>query len=248
MKTTLPLVLALLSSPLAAQVPAAAPKVVPQPAPSSCADARQLETTFIVTLTRADGQAQRLTMAYSGCTEHERNDYLPPYTERQYTGAAGYGLTIVTNEGQANSQVLLSQGRDWLGDFGAISNAALASAKRMTLGDSKTKDGKAKTEIKGLLYPQTLACEAAMSKEFGQIRDGDGNPSLGYERGTGLSLILLNSEAAYYYHEDCDICAAVEKCALKSTEVRTVITAHMVDCADMAKYKQGTPVYDACAR
>jgi len=40
--------------------------------------------------------------------------------------------------------------------------------------------------------------------------------------------VLLTATDAYYYHEPCDICADVTKCALQSGALRTTIAAHVV--------------------
>ncbi|MDE2142613.1 MAG: hypothetical protein KGJ84_09405, partial [Elusimicrobia bacterium] len=90
----------------------------PEPAAASsgnsCADARELETSFELTVAFANGMpARELHFKYAGCRETGRNDYQPPYTERDYKGEDGYALTIITDDGAAKSEVLLSHGRDW---------------------------------------------------------------------------------------------------------------------------------------
>jgi len=239
----------------AATAPAAAP-AAPKAA-KSCSDAKELETPFDATLTYADGREPRvLRLEYAGCREEGRNDYLPPYTERDYRGPDGYGLTIVTDEAQTSSEVLLSQGRDWAGDFGGLENAKLVSGDPVAAGDASLKDGAATAKVQVSLrnaakplYPQALACEAAMQKQIiaGGLRDAQGRPNLGFTN-YGASLVLLTATEAYYYHEDCDICAALDRCTLKSAEVKNVVTAHSVSCDDVEPHAKGQQVvYDACA-
>ena len=226
-------------------------------APKSCPDARELETPFEATLVSADGSSRTIPFAYAGCREEGRNDYLPPYTERDYEGPDGYGLTVLTDEGADSSEVLLSRGGDWAGNFGKIANADLLSGNPVPAGDAAVEDGDAARKVAVSLrdaakpiYPQTAACDAAIGKEVGSSpRDAQGRLSLGFSPfGSGPSLALLTASDAYYYHEDCDICAALDRCDLKTGAVSNAITAHSVDCSDMAPLKKGSaPVYDACA-
>jgi hypothetical protein len=238
----------------AAATTAAAP-AAPK-APPSCSDARELETPFEATLSYADGRKPLvLRFEYAGCREEGRNDYLPPYTERDYRGPDGYGLTVVTNDGEPSSEVLLSQGRDWAGDFGKLENAKLVSGDPLSAGDASLKEGaaaaKVKVSLRGAakpLYAQALACEAALQKQVGSpLRDAQGRPNTGFAS-YGASLVLLTATDAYYYHEDCDICAALDRCALKTAEVTNVITANSVSCGDVEASAKGQQVvYDACA-
>jgi hypothetical protein len=237
---------------LRAAVAASPAKPIP-----SCADAKELETTFELTIAYADGRLPlQLGFDYAGCEEEGRNDYLPPYTTRSYKGPAGYGLTIVTNEGEKSSDVLVSKGNDWVGRFGTIANADLVSGDPLKAGDVSVKDAAGERAGKAVLrdaakplYPQLKACENAdWSKASGvgaPARSG-GKPDMGFGRG-GPSLVLLTKTAAYYYHEDCDICAEVTKCELGSGALSSAVVAHSVDCGDLKKYRsEPGVVYDAC--
>ena len=101
------------------------------------------------------------------------------------------------------------------------------------------------------------SCEAAMAKslDFRQtaFRDGKGEPLSGFEAAyysesgpMPVSLVLRTENEAYYYHQDCDICAAVDKCDLKTSKVSNVISAHSITCQDLAPYAGGA-IYSACA-
>ena len=95
-------------------------------------------------------------------------------------------------------------------------------------------------------FPQLKPCEAALKKTLDwNLRGSDGDIATGYMRG-GPSLVLLTDTAAYYYHEDCDICAEITKCDLKTQQVSSAITAHMVSCEDMKRYETGKIEYNAC--
>jgi hypothetical protein len=235
-----------------ARAAASSPK--PAAAPASCDDAKELETSFELQFAPANGGAKlRLRFQYAGCDWEPRNDYLPPYTQRSYEAQDGYGLTIVTNDGASASEVLLSKGKDWIGDLGSPDNAALVSGDPLTLDAADHEISNQKTGRAVLrdaakpLYPQLKSCEAADWSRTGTSAPSraDGEPALGYA-GPGPSLVLLTKTAAYYYHEDCDICAEVTKCELPSGALSSAVVAHSVDCADMKKLSTDA-VYDACA-
>jgi hypothetical protein len=98
------------------------------------------------------------------------------------------------------------------------------------------------------LYPQLKACESADWSKTGTSapsRDG-GKPALGWDGRSGPSLVLLTKTAAFYYHEDCDICAEVTRCELSTGALSSAKAAHSVDCADMKAFTKDA-VYDACA-
>ncbi|MBI4349433.1 MAG: hypothetical protein HY553_21540 [Elusimicrobia bacterium] len=59
-------------------------------------------------------------------------------------------------------------------------------------------------------------------------------------------LKLVTDAGAYYFHEDCDICAAIDVCDPKTGAMTPVKQAHWVDCRDLAAYKKGTILFDAC--
>jgi len=235
---------------------------------ASCSDAKELEIAYAMTISfTGERKPQPMTFFYAGCREEPRNDYLPPYTERSYKGSDGYGLTIVTDESAESSEVLLSQGQDWAGDFGKIANAKLVSGETIAAGEVSLKEAagavKAQAKLRGmplLSSPQLQACEAALATPPSSgmhtvTRDAQGHPNMGYAPAYGgghsstlvMSLVLLTDEAAYYYSEDCDICADVDKCDLKTHAVKNVVHAHTADCSDMKPYTKGNIVYDACA-
>ena len=223
---------------------------------TSCPDAQELETPFELTVSFPDGRNPlKLSFKYAGCVQEGRNDYLKPYTERSYTGADGYGLTIVTNDGEPRSDVLVSKGRDWVGQFGTIENEALISGNPLAAGTVGVKEGAVERKGKAVLrdsakplYPQLMACEAAdwsKATSGAPRRDASGKPGMGYN-GSVPTLVLLTKTAAYYYHEDCDICAGVTKCDLATGLLSGTIAAHSVSCDDMKPFTQDA-VYDACA-
>lgn len=244
---------------LSAALDAARAAVAASPAKPipSCADAKELETPFELTIDFADGRpALDLSFEYAGCEEVGRNDYLPPYTERSYKGADGYGLTIVTNEGESRSDVLASKGKDWIGQFGSIANETLLSGNPIAAGDVRVKEASAERKGKAVLrdaakplYPQLKKCEAAdwsKAATAAPARDG-GKPASGWEGRGGPSLVLLTKTAAFYYHEDCDICAEITKCELSSGALSSVVVAHSADCSDLKKYRSEPGiVFDAC--
>jgi len=100
------------------------------------------------------------------------------------------------------------------------------------------------------LYPQVMICEAAdwsKASAVGAPVRSEGKPDMGFTRG-GPSLVLLTKTAAYYYHEDCDICAELTKCDLATGKLTSAIAAHMVGCSDMKTYRsEPGVVYDSCA-
>jgi hypothetical protein len=121
----------------------------------------------------------------------------------------------------------------------AALNAALSDA-RAAVAASSAKP----------VYPQLLKCEAAdWSKASGSgapARSG-GKPETGFGRG-GPSLVLLTKTSAFYYHEDCDICAEITKCELGTGALSSVAVAHVLDCSDIKSYRSEPGiVFDACA-
>jgi hypothetical protein len=192
-------------------------------APKSCADAKELETTFALNV---PGQAAPIELTYADCDEEPRNDYLPPYTQRVYDGKNGYGLAIVTDEGSGDSDVLVSKGKDWVGRFGKVDNKTILSGNVIAADGYSLKAAKA-------AVPAVPACDAALPK-----------PVYGDNQ-----LWLLTKTKAYYYREDCDICAELDSCDLQTHVIKEEIRAHSVDCSDLTSYKKGTEVlYDFCAK
>jgi len=95
-------------------------------------------------------------------------------------------------------------------------------------------------------YADLPRCEASIKKAFGvDTVDFKGVVNKGFSRG-GMSLVLLTTTDAFFYHEDCDICAAVERCSLKDGSISTFKTAHSVDCGDLAPFLKKSVVYSAC--
>ncbi len=62
----------------------------------------------------------------------------------------------------------------------------------------------------------------------------------------GTALVLLTRTAAYYYHQDCDICAELTKCELATGRLTGARRAHAIDCSDLKPLENGA-VFDACA-
>ena len=207
-------------------------------------------------LTVAGGR--RMAFSYADCREEPRNDYLLPYTERDYRGPDGYGLTMVTDDGAEVSEVLVSLGKDWVGDFGKLSNAELVFGESIAAGDISIGGSKSAAQLRGAPdYPQLKACEAALDRPGSYIksvfRDERQKPYMGYDAAryaesspVVMSLVLLTDSAAYYYLESCDICADVDVCDLKTHKVTNVLHAHAAGCSDMAPYAKGNVAYDAC--
>lgn len=60
-------------------------------------------------------------------------------------------------------------------------------------------------------------------------------------------LWLLTDVAAYYYHEDCDICAALDSCDMRTGVMTEYKTAHSISCSEGAPLRAGrTVLYDVC--
>ena len=95
-------------------------------------------------------------------------------------------------------------------------------------------------------YAALPLCEAALKKAFGaDVRDFKGVLNKGFSR-SGLSLVLMTTTDAFFYHEDCDICAAVERCSLKDGSLSTFKTAHGVGCGDLAPFLKRDVAYSSC--
>lgn len=95
-------------------------------------------------------------------------------------------------------------------------------------------------------YAALPLCEASLKKALGMdARDYKGVLNKGFSR-SGLSLVLLTTTDAFFYHEDCDICAAVERCSLKDGSLTNFKTAHSVDCGDLAPFLKKDVAYSSC--
>lgn len=122
--------------------------------------------------------------------------------------------------------------------------AAVATAPR-----TPTKPADAASAAPKSVFPELKACESADWSKTGTsspVRT-EGAPATGWEGRMGPSLVLLTKTAAYYYHEDCDICAEITRCELSTGALSSHAIAHMLDCRDLAKPRSEPGVaFDAC--
>ena len=110
----------------------------------------------------------------------------------------------MTNEGETQSEVLVSKGHDWVARFGMIENQTLVSGRSVS---NKGFDLHAILVDPREKFPQLKACDAAVDKQvLAQFK--------------GPELMLLTDSAAFYESEDCDICASLDVCDLKTHQVR----------------------------
>lgn len=94
-------------------------------------------------------------------------------------------------------------------------------------------------------YAALPRCADSISKAYNaDIRDYRGAVKKGFS--PDLGLVLLTATDAYFYHEDCDICAAVERCSLKDGSISNFKTAHSVGCDDLAPLLKKDVAYSAC--
>lgn len=239
-------------TPSAAAKPAAAKPAAAPARDASCPDAKELETSFELRVISAKGRALDLHFDYKGCRTEGRNDYLPPYTERDYEARDGYGLTIVTDDGRSESEVLLAKGAEWIGRFGKQENAKLVSGEELPAGEVVVDQGGVQVKSSAMLratdgvFAQTRVCDEGIKKLAGYSpRNSLDKVSTGFT--PGPSLVLLTGSDAFYYHEDCDICAELDACDLKTGATRVVITAHSVSCSDLDGYRmERGEVFSAC--
>lgn len=197
--------------------------------PESCGEpGLALETqSFLLSVPNA---AAPIPVTYAGCDQEDRNDYLSGYTQRYYKGTGGYGVVLITNHGDGaypaanedqNSEILVSKGKDWVGRLGTLDNQALITGKAASADGYTLKAPK----------PAVPACEAHLPKTV--YRDSE--------------LWLLTKTKAYYYHEDCDICAELDSCDVNTGVFKEEIVAHSVSCSDLSSYKKGADIlYEAC--
>ncbi len=100
-------------------------------------------------------------------------------------------------------------------------------------------------------------CEASIAKMINfrdvSFRDGSGRQLRGFEsayyteRGPmAVSLVMQTAGSAYFYYEDCDICAEIDRCDIKTGEIRRLVAAHSAGCGDLPKNPAGL-VYNSCA-
>ncbi len=104
----------------------------------------------------------------------------------------------------------------------------------------------------------TSVCETAIARSLNfrptVFRDIKNQPLRGFDKAyyteqgpMQVALVLQTKKEAFYYYEDCDICAEIDKCDLKTGVVSRVVAAHSADCSDIAKFSAGA-VYNACAK
>ncbi|MCX5788257.1 MAG: hypothetical protein NTX64_07095 [Elusimicrobia bacterium] len=62
----------------------------------------------------------------------------------------------------------------------------------------------------------------------------------------GWDLRMVTDSAAYYTHQDCDICDSLDMCDFKTHQLSNLKTAHMVDCEDINQNRKGTVIYSDC--
>lgn len=143
--------------------------------------------------------------------------------------------------------------------FGMAAGARAAELNTICAADIKAQPGLEVPAIPAVrLTPGSgeNLCEAALAKElnFRQVvfRDAKGTQLRGFDKAyyteygpLALSLVLQTAGEAYYYYEDCDICAEIDRCDLKTGEIRRVVAAHSADCSDLPKVPAGA-VYNAC--
>ena len=127
----------------------------------------------------------------------------------------------------------------------AAAKTAAAQAKRAQAAKAAEKAPMCTQAQADSAYADLARCEASMKKEFGSVRDAQGALHKGFTRET--SLVLLTTTDAFFYHEDCDICAAVERCSLKDGKVSNFKSAHGVGCDDLAPFLKKDVVYSSCA-
>jgi hypothetical protein len=226
MKTPFAALALLLSvSPLAAQ-DAPKGKAVGSYTPPSCGEPGAALEKAAFELSIPGGKAP-MRLIYAGCREEGRNDLIAGFTERTYKGTDGYFLTLVTAHGDGAyngggdptvSEVFVSKGNDWVARMGYQKNAALASGVRAADSGYTLSTAKA--------LPSTAKCEANLQK-----------PIYGPNE-----LWLLTPTKAFYYHEDCDICAQLDSCDLKTGAMKAEITAHMVSCQDAKALAKGEEI------
>lgn len=118
--------------------------------------------------------------------------------------------------------------------FAAALSAARKTAaglvKQMPVSGKKTAAAPARA-VAQQAVPAVKGCDLAVAKYAG----------------SNAALMLLTETAAYYTHQDCDICDELDACDLKTWKVGTLIMSHSVSCEDLAPYRKGKVAYDACA-
>ena len=88
-----------------------------------------------------------------------------------------------------------------------------------------------KQEAKKAEPPAAPVCEAALKKA-----------------NISATPWMVTKKAVYVYHEDCDICAELDRCDLETGKISEVVVAHSVSCSDMDKYRSEGVVWEDCGR
>ena len=128
----------------------------------------------------------------------------------------------------------------------SVSRIVAAQAKRSQMPKAQPKIISCTAAEVDTAYAALPICEASIKKAFSaDVRDFKGVLNTAFAR-EGMSLVLLTKTDAYFYHEDCDICAAVERCSLKDGAITNFKTAHSVDCGDLAPLLKKDVAYSAC--
>lgn len=129
----------------------------------------------------------------------------------------------------------------------SVAKIVAAQAKRSRVPKIEAKAATCTPGQIDAAYKALPVCEAAIKKAFAaDVRDFKGAINKGFSRGR-YSLVLLTTTDAFFYHEDCDICAAVERCSLKDGSLSNFKTAHGVGCDDMAPLLKKDVAYSACS-
>ena len=128
----------------------------------------------------------------------------------------------------------------------SVAKIVAAQAKRSRETKIEPKTAMCSPAQTDAAYKALPLCEASIQKAYGApLRDFKGVINKGFSR-DGFSLVLLTTTDAFFYHEDCDICAAVERCSLKDGSLTTFKTAHSVGCDDFAPFLKKDVAYSAC--
>ena len=158
--------------------------------------------------------------------------------------AAFFLALLASSAGAMSSEDAFSAAIDRINESAAKVAAAQARRSRERKTDA-TAPSCTPAQIDAA-YAALPRCEAAIKKAFGAaVRDFKGVLNKGFSR-DGVSLVLLTTTDAFFYHEDCDICAAVERCSLKDGSLSTFKTAHSAGCRDLAPFLKKDVACSAC--
>lgn len=59
-------------------------------------------------------------------------------------------------------------------------------------------------------------------------------------------VLMITATHAYYYFEDCDICAEIQSCELASGKLATVYAAHSLSCDSLEPQRKGAKIVYDC--